>query len=293
MGKVPSTVPVSVVSPRFQIASRLGGFRDTCTVSDPFGTSARFTIIRNGSNAHKAWFRSRLDSNPEIMLIAERAMVDDASLVPLTADEQKTVDAARPEQNPTIQSLLGVVDRLSTSSVEQNLRKSAMRSLLTSGKLKPSDWMTRGEDEQLAEAVFVLSGWEDMPDDSGGVVPFDQDAATALLTLDIPMGESGIDLLAVEAWTVDIDRTGKEPPAGVPLSPIPPGDDGLFHWKEKIPNPLIQTVGQAYQLYFLHASRQRSLFRDQLVDAAGKNSDPSSDSTISSGDGQKTDEPAN
>lgn len=277
MAKPNPTLPTPTPpQPRFQIAARLGGFRDTITVPDPFGTPATFTLYRAGCNAYVEWQRDRMDANP---VLAEMMMGVDSLPPVLAADEQEAVDAARAkvDGDDTARALVPVIDRLTLTTTGRQLEREALRKAIAGGKLRPSDAFLRGADDQLAEALFTLRGWDGMPDETGALVPYTLDAARALLTNDTPLEGAGIDelVLAQAAWVVETPGAPAEgdTPAASPTRTILPG----------------LTLGRAYLLYFLAVSADRARFRAETLEAAAKNSEtPSGGSTLSGGGNDET-----
>lgn len=273
--------------PRFQIASRLGAFRDTATILDPFGTGAVFTIHRNGSKAHKAWFREQQDHDPMTLAVVESGLMQQSGTV-LTKEEEEIVQTERQGKDPN--ALLPIVDRLTFTLAEQDIRREAMRRLFDSGRITPSEWVSRGENDLLKEALFALKGWDHMPSDEEGVmVPYSEEAARALLENDTPLEGAGIDdlILSVDAWSLEIEQEGETVPTEVTDAVPVIGGTGTWKWKTRIMIPGL-TLGRAYQLLILNRSRDISLFRDRVLGEAAKNSEPSSDSINSSGDGKSS-----
>jgi len=284
---MPKSSTYTPAPPRFQIATRLGALRDTCTVPDPFGTTATFTLYRSGCQAHREWFRKRLDKDPQILLMAERAISENFPV--LTLEEEKTLDKER-ENDVTPNPLLPIVDRLVIEGSQSKLQSAATRSLLESGRLKPSDLASRDEDDRLDEALFTVKGWSDVPGDAETIVPFTPENARSLLTSDVELEEgAGIDdiLHKIDAWMVDEIQTAKALPEGISENSVVRRTGAFVSWKtgKKIVRPGL-TLGLAYQLYFLACAKNRSLFRDEVMSAAAKNYEPSSDSSSSSGDGE-------
>lgn len=275
----PAYVPAP---PRFQIASRLGAFRDTAVISDPFGTGATFTIHRHGSRAYKSWFQRAVDKDPLTLLRLESMFSDDR--IVLTKEEQETLLAEREKPAPG-NPLVPIVDRLTIAHVEQSSRKDALRKLIDTGRMSPSEMAGRQEQDTLEEAVFTLKSWEGMPGEDGALIPYSEEMARELLTNDTPLEGAGLDelILGVDAWTVEVTRI-YEPGEEIPKEAISvETDDWTYKIRIIIPG---LTLGLAYQYLFLRRARDKSLFRDQALEAAAKNSEPSSDSSTSSGDGQ-------
>lgn len=272
---------------RFQIASRLGAFRDIATISDPLGTGATFAIHRHGSRAYKVWFQRFVDKDPMTLLRLEAMFQDDRII--LTKEEQDTLLAEREKTNPS-NPLVPVVDRLTIANVEQSSRKAAMRKLIDTGQMTPSEMAYRQEHDTLEEALFLLKSWDNMPSEDGSPIPYSEDVARELLTNDTPLEGAGLDelILGVDAWTVEVETETKD---GVeyPLADVYERD-GHYYIKVRLIIPGL-TLGLAYQYLILRRARDTSLFRDQVMGAAAKNSEPSSDGSSSSGDGQSESEP--
>lgn len=283
--------------PRFQIASRLGAFRSTVQVSDPFGTSATFTINRAGSNAHKEWFSRQLDNDPFTLLSME-AMLSGKSPAVLSKDEEETVDKFRAaaEADGFARELLPIIDRLAHETAEYESRVGAMRQLYDKGKMRPSDMGMRGEKTLLEEALFCLAGWSGMPDADGGEVAYSQDAARELLQNDTPLEDCPEDIQAMvlerEEWTLRIESAARKEGTASGWSEDrireAEKEDGEESSRIMIPG---LTLGKAYQLFILATARTSSFFRDQVIEAAAKNSEPPSDGISSSGGGAPKEEP--
>lgn len=265
-----------IPAPRFQIASRLGAFRDTAVISDPF-TSATFTIYRHNCAAYKKWFQAAVDRDPLTLLRLEGMFADDAQV--LTAEESEILQTEREKANP----LVPVVDRLTLSTSEQASRRTALRKLIDTGKMTPSQMASRREDDILAEAMFLLKSWDGMPAEDGSLIPYSEDAARALLTNDTPLEGAGLDelILDVDAWTYEVEHKTED---GTEIVAGPVTDRTFETYKVRHIIPGL-TLGLAYQYLFLRRARDTSLFRDQVLGAAAKNSVPSSDGSSSSGDG--------
>jgi hypothetical protein len=275
--------PTTPAPPRFQIASRLGIFRDSANLPDPFGTGATFTIHRHGSSAQKAWFRDQVDNDPQTLLQFELMLSSDVSV--LLPDEEKAVEAQRAKDKD--HPLLPIVDRLTLAASERTLRRDATRKMLASGQMHLSDFMMLDrEKDRLKEAIFLLKGWSAMPDADGAAIPFSEESARALLTCDSPLDGAGLDelLLSVDAWTFDFTGTvptKEELPA---KARVTKEDEKGVHFAVKHVIPGL-TLGTAYQLFFIQKAREVALFRDQAIGEAAKNLPPSSGLTSSSGDG--------
>lgn len=281
---------------RFAIASRLGGFRSTVTLPDPFGTTATFTIHRKGSQAHAAWAKSRIDDDPIANAYASQLYLGDDVQV-LTADEAKVVESARElhDFGTVLPSLLAIIDRLTDSTLESNRGKEAVRRALSSGRVKLSDLVTERQTRQINEALFLLAGWANMPDADGAEIPFSVDAARDLLLCDVPVIGVGIDdlLMSQKCWTLEIGSgNASEGVAGAEdeqtEDPVDSADTINGKSSEPIPdpetitiiNPTIHTVGQAYILWLNWVSESSGLFRNQTMEEAAKNSAAPSDLSI-------------
>lgn len=278
----PDISPISAT--RFQIASRLGALRDTAVLSDPFPTSAKFTIRRKGSRAHQKWTQDYYDNNAFSSAYLEELALGDAPIL-LTEEETAALEkshslaagAADTDLGQSLTSLTSIINRLCGVAVERDTHKKAVQSAIHSGRTTISKVFRAEKDKELEEAVFLLAGWESMPgqDDDGNEiqVPYTEQAARDLLTNDTPLEGCGLDelILSVPCWTLALNT---DPPAPHPTRIIIPG----------------LTLGQAYILWVHDRAEQLALFRDQVLETAGKNSLPSSDSSISSGDGSETGE---
>jgi hypothetical protein len=286
-----SSDPQSV---RFQIASRLGGFRDTATIPDPFGTSAQFVIYRADGNAHRAWARAEMDRNP---IVTEIMLGIESPPPALSSDDEKTVTTFRAKvEDDTARLLVPIIDRLTAATIERNLEREATKRALTDGRIQASDVMFQGMDQQLKEAKFILKDWSGVPADDGSTITFSSGMKEALLTNDTPLEGEEVQalLLKQDCWTYkrplpddEIDQAD----GSQEITDIKVGDDGArtsttrtIHYKLTV-LPSVTTLGRAYLLYFLAKSRETALFRNATMEAAGKNSAPSSDSIILSGDG--------
>jgi len=249
-----------------------------------------------------------------------------SAAAPLTKDETETVDRYRANQDKddTAKYLIPIIDRLSLASVESNTQQSVVSALLASGKIRTSDVFRKQEDDQLAESAFLLRSWADMPglDERDGQVeevsiPFVRDSALALLTNDTPL-DSTIDgvsalLKSNPCWMSEQMQFGlaDKIPAGYqiydqpapkdkavgkneayPLTAVAENpfalaadDHRVYVWMENLPIANL-TLGRAYQLWIIATSADRSLFRDQVMEAAAKNSQPSSGSINTSEGGE-------
>lgn len=271
---------------RFQIASRLGALKDTVVLSDPFPTSAQFIIRRKGSRAHDDWTTKYIDNDPFSSAYLGELITGDIS-IPLTAEENELLDKAAKlttedeDVKASVSGLCKLIDRLRGASIEMNYDKRAKRAALSTGRAKVSDVTRASSRKQLEEALFLLAGWEEMPgqDDDGNEiqVPYTEQAARDLFTNDTPLEGCGLDelILSVPCWTHAM-AVGEEAAQKDPMRIIIPG----------------LTLGQAYILWVHDRAEQLALFRDQVLETAGKNSLPSSDSSILSGDGTNPAEPA-
>jgi hypothetical protein len=263
-----TTTPTPTV--RFQIASRLGGFRDTLPFSDPFDTGARFHICRKGSAAHRTWFKRWQDEDPVSSRYLESVVTGDDK-PELTPDESATVQIARTSTDPAALSLLPIIDRLSETYSELDRNRDAVREAIKAGELSPTDAIQRGQRKRLEEALFLVSDWIGMLDETGAEVPFAPEALRSLLENDTPLEGAGIDelLLRHECWTW-----------------TPKAEEGEL--SDSTPKPIIipgLTLGSAYILWIHHTASTAANFRDQLTEAAAKNSEPFSETTTISGNG--------
>jgi hypothetical protein len=256
---------------RFQIASRLGGFRDTITLSDPLGTSARFLIVRKHSNLHKKWAKDWMDSDPIMSAMSEEMVVGDDPVI-LTKEEKERLDAIRGRdvKDPDILSLLPIIDRLTDHAGSAERNRVAIKKAVSTGRVKYSDAMMQGDRRYLEEALFVLR-WESMPDENGDDIPYSPSTARELLENDTPLTDSGLDdlLLSQECATIAIPGDPDASPPTEPQRFIIPG----------------LTLGRFYIRWSHWASEQKALFRDRLMEEAAKNSPPPSDPISSSGGG--------
>lgn len=279
---------------RFQIASRLGGFRDTATIPDPFGTSAQFVIYRADSNAHRAWARGEMDRNP---VVTEIMLGIESPPPALSSDDEKIVTTlrAKVDADDTARLLVPIIDRLTAVTIERNLEREATKRALTEGKVKASDVMFQGMDQQLKEGKFILKDWSNLPADDGSTITFSIAMREALLTNDTPLDGEEVQalLLKQDCWTYkrplsddEIDQADgtREVLDVEDLGAVRTTTPRTIHYKLTV-LPSVTTLGRAYLLYFLAKSRETALFRNAVMEAAGKNSAPSSDSITSSGDG--------
>lgn len=260
---------------RFQIASRLGGFRDVLPFSDPFDTGARFHICRKGSATHRAWFKRWQDEDPVSSRYLESVVTGDDKPV-LTPDESAVVQTARTSADPAALSLLPIIDRLSETYSELDRNRDAVREAIKAGELSPTDAIQRGQRKRLEEALFLVSAWTGMLDENGAEVHFAPEALRSLLENDTPLEGAGIDelLLRQECWTWTPKAEEGEP------NPAPIIIPGL-------------TLGSAYILWIHHTASTASNFREQLTEAAAKNSEPFSETIITSGNGTNNPAPEN
>lgn len=265
---------------RFQIASRLGGFRDTVRLSDPFGTGAVLTIRRKGSQANREWSTKYLEADPVSRSILEQQFLEDPIPV-LTQEEQAQVLSAQKAAEgwtgesgiqKSLSTLLDIVDRLSTSKQESEGARRAVRRVIETGQVSLMDAISPSRQEahrKLEEAIHLLSFWEGMPDADGSIIPYSPATCRELLTSDIPLEGAGLDdlLLTVDPWTLTINTApeGEEP-------------------KETRILRSRLTLGTAYILWVHWVSERASHFRDLTLEAAGKNSPASSETSSSSGD---------
>lgn len=281
---------------RFQIASRLGALRDTALLSDPFQTSARFTIRRKGSRAHQKWTQDYYDNNAFSSAYLEELALGDAPIL-LTEEETTALEksfslsadttiAGMPRVVESLTSLASIINRLRGVAVERDTHKKAVQSAIRSGHTTISRVFRAEKEKELEEAVFLLASWDSMPgqDDDGNEiqVPYTEQAARDLLTNDTPLEGCGLDelVLSVPCWCLSLKGSSG---VGSEIA-----DEVSTEKRVIIPD---LTLGQAYILWVHDRAEQLSLFRDQVLETAGKNSLPSSDSTSSSGDGTSLAEP--
>lgn len=257
----------------FQIASRLGGFRDTIVLSDPLGTSARFRIVRKHSNAHKKWAKERMDSDPIMAAMAEEMVVGEEPAI-LTQEEKAVVEKAREQEGSTpdaasLPPLLSIIDRLTNQAASAERNRTAIRRAVATGNVSYSDVLMQGDRRYLEEALFVLK-WESMPDENGEDIPYSPSVARELLENDTPLSDAGLDdlLLAQDCATITIP-VDEEEKDGEPRRFLIPG----------------LTLGRFYTRWAHWASEQKDLFRSRLMEEAAKNSPPPSDPISSSGGG--------
>jgi len=270
----PNGHPENQTSPspqKFQIASRLGGFRDTITLSDPLGTSARFLIVRKHSNLHKKWAKDWMDSDPIMSAMSEELVVGDDPAV-LTKEESGKLEEIRTREvkDPDILSLLPIIERLTDQAGTVERNRTAIRKAVSTGRVKYSDAMMQGDRRYLEEALFVLR-WESMPDENGDDIPYSPSLARELLENDTPLADSGLDdlLLSQDCATITIPGDPDASPPTEPRRFIIPG----------------LTLGRFYARWAHWASEQKDLFRSRLLEEAAKNSPPPSDQISSSGGG--------
>lgn len=266
----PNGHPDSRRTQKFQIASRIGAFRDSITLSDPLGTSARFIITRKGSNLHKQWGKEWMDSDPIMSAMSEEMVVGSDPII-LTEEERKTVDTLRSSsKDQGVLSLLPIVDRLTDSAETLERNRTAIRKAVATGRVKYSDAMFQGSRRYTEEALFLLR-WESLPDEEGNDIPYSPETARELLTNDTPLDGAGLDelLLAQDCAVITIPADPESDPPVLPRRLLIPG----------------LTLGGFYSLWVHWASEQKALFRDQVLEAAGKNSLPPSDQISSSGGG--------
>lgn len=255
---------------KFQIASRIGAFRDSISLSDPLGTSARFIVTRKGSNLHKKWAKEWMDSDPILSAMSEEMVVGSDPIV-LSEEEGKTVEALRTSsQDQGVLSLLPILGRLVETSESLERNRIAIRKAVASGRASYSDAMFQGARRYTEEALFLLR-WESMPDAEGEDIPYSLETARELLENDTPLEDAGLDdiLLSFDFATLTI-------PADLEADPPTP--------EKKIIFPGL-TLGRFYTSWTHHISEQKALFRDQVLEAAGKNSLPPSDQISLSGGG--------
>lgn len=295
-------IPDTPAPARFQIASRLGALRDTVQISDPLRTGAMFTVGRSGSNSHKAWTKQRIASNPMTRIVAESMLATET--VVLTPDETEIVNSERASSvNGSSNPLLPVVDRLTLSASEQTLYRDALKRLMDSGELLPMDVISgRRDEDRLEEALYLLKTWDRMPDADGNEIPYSVEMARELLTNDTPLEGAGVDdlVLGVDAWTVEITEDYAHPslvdktrPVKIVKTETVKNAEGVEVYRLTVRYIIPGlTLGLAYQLLILKTARDTAAFRDQVIEAAGKNSVPSSDSISSSGDGKSSGAPA-
>lgn len=272
---------------RFQIASRLGGFRNTVTLSCPFGTGATFTIRRKGSAAHREWAKSWLESDPMTSAMLEEQILGEESHTPLTEQESLIVDEARKEIIHA--PLIPIIDRLVSTRTAVDQTRTATKKALASGRVTLADLATNSFTtiHDREEALFLLKSWDKMPDADGDPIPHSREVAEELLLNDTPLTDAGLDdvLLSVPCWRIEVNdyaEDGTEIPRFIPRT-----DPSLL----KVTGHHF-TLGRAYQLWLHWASEQASHFRDKTIEAAAKNSVPPSDPAISSGGGTSSEEPA-
>lgn len=263
---------------RFQVASRLGGFRDTVTLSDPFGTGATLKVRRKGSAAHREWGKKWLNDNPLTRSMMEEQILGDVPVV-LTEEEQKDIEVARGMTSEgTVSKLVAIVDRLADTRADLTSNRTAIRRALSSGEITIADMVAGTVDlkRRLDEASFLLVGWDNFPDADGNPIPYDPAVVRELLANDTPLEGAGLDelLIQVEPWTIKIDTKPEEATT-----------EGV------IPDPpviLIRpnlTFGRAYILWLHWVSERADLFRGQLMEASAKNSVPPSEASTSPGGG--------
>lgn len=293
---------------RFQVASRLGGFRDTVTLSDPFGTGATLKVRRKGSAVHREWGKKWLNEDPLTRSMMEEQILGDVPVV-LTEEEQKTVEMARqamesakelkdqPAVARHVPDLLGVIDRLADTRADLASNRTAIRRALSSGEITIADVAAGSIDlkRRMDEASFLLVGWDNFPDADGNPIPYDPTVVRELLANDTPLEGAGLDelLVRVEPWTIKIETkpehetdntvAGRAFPETAP-APVPDPPVILIR-----PN---LTFGRAYILWLHWVSERADLFRGQLMEASAKNSVPPSEASTSPGGGTSSEEPA-
>lgn len=265
---------------RFQIASRLGGFRDTAALSDPFGTGATLYVRRKGSSAYWEWGKGWLNNDPITRSVMEEQILGSTPVV-LTKEEEEVVETARKAASNETEKLLSIVDRLVDTKQDLDQSSTAIRRALATGRVTIADIAAGSLDlkRKMDEAAFLLAGWDNFPDGEGNPIPYDQETVRELLTDETPLQGVGMDqlLLSVEPWTIRIEQgeaavesAQEAAEAPEPLPPIILIRPGL-------------TFGRAYALWLHWASERADLFRGELVEAATKNSAAPSDPNISSG----------
>lgn len=272
---------------RFQVASRLGGFKDNVTLSDPFNTGALFTIIRKGSAKHREWAKQWLESDPMTAAMLEEQILGE-DVVVITAEEQEVIKAARVAASNEVEHLLAIIDRVVGVRTEMDRTRIATRKALDSGRVTLADLATDTlrvlHDRQ--EALFLLKGWEKLLDAEGAEIPYSPEVAEELLLNDTPLDGTGLDdlLLSIPCWRLEVKDYAED---GTETGShfIPRTDPVLL----RLAGPQQHfTLGRAYQLWFHWASEQSAHFRDQLVEEVAKNSETPSDPIILSGGGTST-----
>jgi hypothetical protein len=256
--------PAPTPSPvRFKIASRLGALKDTMSFSDPFGTGARFHIRRKGSKAHREWSQEYIDSDAYSSAYLEQLVTGHGELI-LNDEESQVVEESR-AGDPANQ-LVKIIDRLTATAAEHNTNTEAIRKAVATGRTSYSRILRADKDKQLEEAVFLLSGWDSLPGEDDSPIPYSLAAARDLLTSDVPLEGSGFEevILAHPEWCKTVKIEG-QPTITIPIP-------GL-------------TLGQAYILWTHARSEAADLFREMVLEEAGKNSLPPSTGSISPGGG--------
>lgn len=275
---------------KFQIASRLGGFRDTTDLSDPFGTGAVFTIVRKGSATHREWSKTWLESDPITSAMLEEQILGD-DLIVLTDEEVGKVEAARalvPKQPASeslqpvvvaLSSILPVIDRLVSSKADLDRTRAAAKRALASGRVTLTDLVSGSFQslQQLQEAVFLLRHWKHFPDADGADIPYSGETAEELLQNDTPLDDPDLIplLVSLPCWRIEVKDYTDD---GTPI-------EGSERFIPASSSRSVLTLGRAYQRWIHWASEQTAHFRTRLVEEVVGNSEPPSDQTISSGGG--------
>lgn len=244
---------------KFKLASRLGILRDTFNMPDPFGTGATFTILRAGSDELQAWAQSYIDTDPATQFDLEMSLSDNSFAGILLPDEQMIVDDLRKSTEVGVTRLIPVIDRLTSTAGFAAGRREAMKSAITSGRLKPAEYFKRNQVMRWAEAVKTIKGWSNMPgmDDDGDdiLIEFLQENVEALITNNTPVEENG------------------------PLAEIVKGIPELYDENKETGVRTFAadlTLGEAYTRIFLSKSADRDNFRAKVMEEAAKNSEPPS-----------------
>jgi len=265
-GSTQAPTPATAPSPiRFKIASRLGALKDVMSFSDPFGTGARFHIRRKGSKAHREWSQAYLDSDAFSSAYLEQLVTGTGELI-LTPEESQKVEEARARNIGDDLSWVAIIDRLTATAAEHNTNTEAIRKAVATGRTSYSRILRAEKDKQLEEAVFLLSGWDSLPGEDDSPIPYSTGAARDLLTSDVPLEGSGFEevILAHPEWCKVVKIEG-QPTITIPIP-------GL-------------TLGQAYILWTHARSEAADLFRERVLEEAGKNLLPPSTGNTSSGGG--------